>query len=208
MNNKTFIVLFIILAVAVGAGIKASRQSGTTKGDTVKMSNFPMTIGEWQGTDIPLKERDYQILETRNLIMRDYKNPQGESVYLYIIYSEGNRKTLHPPEICYTGGGTSTITEKSVIPITASTKANEFSIDYKNYSELVVYWFKSAALSTPSYPRQQLAFVLSRIFGKNASGSAMIRISTVIKDKNQKAALGLVKEFAGEMEPLLSKYVP
>ena len=127
-------------------------------------------------------------------------------VALYIIYSGDNRKSLHPPEICYTGGG-ATILEKSIVPLTAGLRANKFIIADKNFKQLVVYWFRADNLNTPSYVMQQLRTALNRTFGKQASG-AMIRISTVVKPGEDAQALQTIKGFARLIEPLLSKYVP
>jgi EpsI family protein len=204
MNNKIFIIVAVIL-VAIAIIVNKPQKFDST--NEAEVANFPKVIGEWQGRDISIPERDYEILETRNLFIRNYKNLRtGEVVNFYIIYSGIKRKSLHPPEICYTGGG-ATITEKSVIPITNSIMANEFAIKTKNSHQLIVYWFKSTNLNTYSYLKQQLKIVTDQMRGKKTSG-ALIRVSTDIKDGNQDAALKLIKEFCGKVELLLEKYVP
>jgi EpsI family protein len=203
MNNRTFIIVAIIL---IGAAIIANTPPKFDAKSEIQMSTFPKEIGEWKGEDLPISERDYEILETRNLIMRDYKNSSGDSVYLYIIYSADNRRSLHPPEVCYTGGG-STILEKSVVPITAFLRANQFIIELKDSKQLVVYWFKAPNLDTYSYLKQQLKVMADRMLRKQTYG-AMVRVSTIVKDNNQGAALKLVKRFCVEIEPFLEKYLP
>lgn len=203
MNNKTFLIVAIMLvAVAIVCNTPARFNSKSE----IQVNAFPKEIGEWKGEDIPLLERDYEILETKNLIMRDYKNPTGDSVNLYIIYSEDNRRALHPPEICYSGGG-ATILEKSVIPVTNSLKANQFIIENKDSRQLVAYWFKSTNLSTYSYLKQQIKIVADRLLRKKTYG-AMIRVSVVIKDNNVDAAMGVVKSFVEKIEPELQKMLP
>ena len=142
------------------------------------MANLPLEIGDWKGKDIPLKEADYAILATKNLIMREHDADGKSPVILYIIYSGDNRKFSHPPEICYTGAG-GMILEKEVIPLTSTLKANKFVVEDQQYKQLVVYWFRANDLNTPSYISQQIRTALQRTLGKRASG-AMIRISTVI----------------------------
>lgn len=203
MKNRSFIVVAIIL---IGVAIIANKPYKFDLAQDVKVNDFPKTIGEWQGEDIPLSERDYEILETRNLFVRDYKNKNGDLVNLYIIRAADNRRALHPPEVCYTGGG-ATIAEKSVIPMTGSITANKFTIEDKNSRQLVVYWFKSTHLNTYSYLKQQLKIVTDRLLGKKTSG-ALIRVSTEIKGGREAAALELIKKFCGEIETLLTKYVP
>lgn len=203
MNNRNFIIVAVII---VFAAIIANAPIKFDHSKEARVENFPKAIGDWQGTDIALEKRSYEILETTNLIMREYKNAKGDVVYLYIIYSGDNRRTLHPPEVCYSGGG-ATMLNKSVIPITNSLKANKFTVENKDTQQLVVYWFKSNDLNTYNYLKQQIKSVVGRMLGKPASG-AMIRISTEIKNKDQDVALKVIKGFCEEIWPLLTKYVP
>ncbi|MFZ2602637.1 MAG: exosortase C-terminal domain/associated protein EpsI [Candidatus Omnitrophota bacterium] len=203
MNNRNFIIAVVII---VFAAIIANAPLKFDPAKETRVENFPKTIGGWQGTDIPLEKRDYEILETTNLIMREYKNEKGNIVYLYIIYSGDNRRALHPPEVCYSGSG-ATMLNKSVIPITNSLKANKFTVENKDSRQLVVYWFKSNELNTYNYLKQQIKSVVGRMLGKQASG-AMIRVSTEIKNGDQDEALKLIKAFCKQIEPLLKKYVP
>jgi EpsI family protein len=205
MKNLTFIIAAaILIAVAVIVNIPPKFDASLE----AQMSNFPMKFGDWVGENVPLRESDYAILETRNLIMRNYKNlTRGDEVNLYIIYSSDNRKALHPPEICYTGGGAGTILEKKVEALNSGFKVNKFIIENKNLSQVVVYWFKSGQLSTYSYIKQQLKTMADRLLQKKTSG-AMIRISTVVDPQNPGKGLNLIKSFAEEIVPLIERYVP
>jgi len=206
MSNKTFIVVVFILIAVAGVSMSSYLPARVDIAAKIKVSDFPMTIGQWQATDIPLSERDYQILETRNLIMRDYKNPQGDSVVLYIIYSEDNRKVSHPPEVCYMGSGAS-IVNKSAAQITDSIKAVKLVTETPKNAQMVVYWYKAGSLYTDQYLKQQLKVVVDRMLRKRTSG-ALIRISSEIKNNDQDSTLRLLKTFAGQIEPLLEKYIP
>jgi len=206
MNNKTFIIVIAILVISAAIGLKSYQSPREDVALKTKVANFPMEIGEWKAKDIPLAERDYEILETRNLILRDYKNAKGQSVYLYLIYSEDNRKVSHPPEVCFIGSG-ATIVDQKPVQITSAIKANKLVVEKANDRQIVVYWFKAGPLYTDKYIKQQWKVVTDRTFGKRTSG-ALIRLSVDIKDDNQAAALLLLKSFAALIEPLLPKYVP
>jgi len=205
MKNLTFIIAAIIL---IAVAVMVNTPAKFDKTQEAQMSEFPKKIGDWEGEDLELKESDYAILETRNLIMRNYKNlTRGDTVNLYIIYSADNRRALHPPEICYTGGGAGTILEKGVVALTADFKANKFVIENKSLSQLVVYWFKSGNLSTYSYIHQQLKAVKDRLMQKKTAG-AMIRISTTMDPRNPDKALNLIKSFSESIIPVIAQYVP
>ena len=135
MNNKTFIFIAVILtAVAVFSLISYI----PVKPDAVmkiSITDFPKVIRGWKAQDIPLDERVYELLETKNLIMRNYINKQGDSINCYIIYSQDNRKVAHPPEICLQGEG-ATVVEKTAMQITDSIKATKLIT--QNYQESFV----------------------------------------------------------------------
>jgi len=206
MNNKIFAITITALVITAGVSMSFYLSERKAAKDEAQVSAFPMQIGEWSGKDLPLRESDYEILETRNLIMREYSNPAGESVYFYIIYSGNNRKALHPPEICFSGGG-STILKKTVIDVTGSMKANMFLIEDRSLSHAVLYWFKVGNLSTYDYIKQQMRFAIAKMLHKK-DGAAMIRVSTIVKDGNPDAAVEVMRRFATEIEPLIEQYVP
>lgn len=205
MNNKNFIIILIILILAGIMGFISNLPSRVTEIDDIKMSDFPKTFGEWDSEDIMFSERVYELLETKNLIMRNYKNKQGDMINLYIIYSQDNRKVSHPPEICLQGGG-ATVISKSLIQITDSIKAVKLIIENGNFLELVVYWYKAGKLHTNSYLRQQLKTVVDRMSGKKSS-NALIRVLMQVKDNRQDEALSKIKLFCTEIEPLLKIYI-
>lgn len=79
--------------------------------DTVNIAEFPKAIGTWSSVDLPISAEDLSMLETKNAFVRKYTNKiDGGEVYLFLVYSQHNRKVAHPPEICYLGSGV-TITE-------------------------------------------------------------------------------------------------
>jgi EpsI family protein len=206
MNNKTFYIVLSILLVIASISLASYLPARSDVALKIKVTDFPLKIGEWQGKDIPIPERDYEILETRNLFVREYKNRKNESVYLYLIYSEDNRKVSHPPEVCFLGSGM-TITDKSPIKILNSINAIKMLVEKQNVREMVVYWFKAGRLYTDNYLKQQIKIVIDRIFGKRTAG-ALIRLSAVIKDDDTEGAVRLITSFTESFTPLLAKYVP
>src|SRR4030043_2147656 len=162
MNNKTFVIVVLVLVAVSVIGMISYLPTRFDITSKIKVSDFPMEIGEWKATDMPLSERDYEILETRNLFIRDYKNKKGDSVYLYVIYSEDNRKVSHPPEVCLMGSGVN-ILDKSLIDVTDDINANKLIVEKGDSRQLVVYWFKAGKLYTDKYIKQQLKVVVDRM---------------------------------------------
>jgi EpsI family protein len=207
MDNLKFYIIIAVLGLAAFIGLSSYLPTRFESGNNeVQVSLFPMKVGQWMGKDVPLTQRDYDILETKNLVMRQYTDPAGRSVLLYIIYSGDNRKVLHPPEVCYLGGG-ATITEKGMVPVSPRIQANKMVTELGGTRQLVVYWYKAGAFNTPVYFKQQLNAAIGLLLGKKKS-SSMIRISVDLKEGENASAVKMMQEFAAEIEPLLPRYVP
>lgn len=206
MNNKTFFIVCAVLALVAVVGIIAYLPARMDIGLKVKVSDFPLTVGEWKGKEEPIGDDVYRILETRNLFIREYKNKAGDLVYMYVVYSEDNRKVSHPPEVCLMGGGV-TVVGKTPVQLTPVIRANKLLVEKADARDLMVYWYKAGDYYTDSYMKQQLKVVLGRVFGKRNAG-AMIRLSTDIKNGDEKSAVKLIQSFSSKIEPLLDKYVP
>ncbi len=214
-QQKFFIILaLLLLACAVSWNFYFKMYS---QQDTVSIHKFPTTIGEWSSKEIPLTSVEYAILETKNAFTRKYSTPSGKEVYLFIVYSQSNRKVSHPPEICYTGSGMTLLTKKpSQIqgPVSLEPSAPVQSIDVDslllekdNFRQLAFYWFKVGDSFTPNYWKQQILIAFKSLLGKPSS-SALIRVSASISNQDQKATEKELQEFSAVILPYLSKYLP
>jgi EpsI family protein len=202
MTNRTFFTIVSILFISAILSLKSYLPSRLANSQEIQVSNFPTVIGDWKSQDAQLPERDYEILETKNLIIRDYINSPEVPINLYIIYSKDNRKVGHPPEICLQGAG-ETVVYKSSIIISGAIKAIELITQKGLSKEMVVYWYKVGKFNTTSYLLQQIKQVTDRLFGRNTS-VAMIRMLTRIENNDEESALTRIKKFY----MLIDNYVP
>jgi len=206
MKNLKF---FIILTVLLLSGIVGYKYYFTQLKDsdlTAKMSDFPREIGEWKSRDIPMGQRVYELLETDNLIMREYIDKQGNEINFYIIYAGDNRKVAHPPEICLQGDGMAVLGQTKV-KVTDSIEATQLILEKQNIKQMAVYWYKTGKYYTHDYLDQQLRVSANRLLGKQTS-LALIRVITSIKDNDQAKAFNKIQAFCFLLQPLLDQYVP
>ncbi|MCM8782510.1 MAG: EpsI family protein [Candidatus Omnitrophica bacterium] len=201
MSNRSFIIVIAILLVVAIIGSRAYLPTRFDAASIATVTDFPRQIGDWTGEDIPINELTYNILETKNVVMRKYKNKNGDAVYLYIVYSEQNRRVVHPPEICMTGAGMN-ILEKNPIQLTDSIRAVRMLMEKAPLRELVVYWFKVGDFYTDKFLKQQLRVAWEHTLGRRMP-AGLIRLSTTIKDNDEKTALELLRTFASLIQTLL-----
>lgn len=207
--NKGYVFVVVLLAAAGGLSLLLYYRQMLPV-DRVEISSFPKELGEWHGEDIVVDERTYEILETRNVLARNYKSSRG-NVYFFIVFSETNRKVSHPPEVCYTGGGTEVFEKGYYTLDTTAMKEplliNKFIAQKGNAKELVFYWYKAGGIFTSNYLRQQMKIMLGQLGGKQMSG-ALVRVSVPIIDNNESKAIETLKEFSSLAIPLILKHLP
>lgn len=173
---------------------------------------LPVFIHGWIGKDIEVDDKTLKILETDDVLIREYKKEETPPVQLCIVYASNNRKVAHPQEICYKGGGWS-LEEKK--PVVLSTRADVFPefkaikliLEKGNQRQLVLYWYKCNKEYTSNYYKQQINIVKSGIItGKSTSG--LIRISTPIINKDEDVAMKRTQIFTLNILPLITKHLP
>ena len=103
-DSKNYIITIALLAVTL-IGLHYVWSSRGISPSDIDLNTIPLQVGEWSGRDIKIDKRTIEILETEDVMMREYTNRKGESVYLTIVYSGAKRGAFHPPEVCYTGDG-------------------------------------------------------------------------------------------------------
>jgi EpsI family protein len=185
---------------------KVYRQS-----DKVNIHLFPKVIEGWTAEELIISEEEKAILETDNTFVRRYTNNQGEEVFLFIVYSENNRKVSHPPEICYTGGGATILNS---VPDAFYSKSenklirvNKLTVERGRVTQIFVYWFKVGDAFTFNYWKQQGLIAIKSLFGKPAS-SALIRISSTVNQGNADEAGERINKFSQLISPYIHQYLP
>ena len=196
-NSLGYIILISLLLVTSVFSTKLFFQQRKAH-DKLDIRDFPYKVGNWRGRDLDVTEKEYEILETRNLISREYVNPSGERLFLFIIYSETNRAVFHPPEVCMIGSGLK-IVDKKIEKIDASGyrfSVNKLYIEKDNYRSIALYCYKTGKLYTDNFYLQQVLFSLNQLLGSH-KGGATVRVSMSI-GRNEEQTLQTLKDFMVE----------
>lgn len=210
--QRRYFIVIVLLAVAIFA-TRSFTESGGAKRYEVPLGEFPLVLGEWQGEKLPIVEEDkvYEILGTKNIISRSYVNNEGKWVGMTIVFSEKNRGSFHPPEICFTASG-NTVTDKGSRRIVVEAdyashlKANTF-IGTTSQGDIVnMYWFITGKRLTDNYYVRQLYTIVNAMLGKR-SEAAMVRLYTPIYEGDLEAAFSRMDDLAKLIVPILPEYL-
>lgn len=210
-NNKNCLIVIIFLSLTLLGLIYIWKLNSVSPAE-IKLKDFPSHLGEWKGEDIPISQRTYAILETKDALMREYTNSRGERVVLVIVYSAINRGAFHPPEICYLGTGRQLL-DRGLEKIDAAKgtksssalQANKLVMEDTAGKEIAWYWFTAGNRVTSNYYSQQLFFVWDEL-RRNRQGGALVRVSTRTIDDLQ-GADSQGKDFIRQIVPILSDYI-
>ena len=202
--KKNWIVSSLLFLV-VGAITFHFFQIQRSESDLRDIRLIPMQIGEWTARNLKITEREYEILETENLFSREYQNPQGESMSLFVIYSETNRRVCHPPIVCLIGSG-ATVAKSTKETLSLSNQelpVNHLVTTVGRREYLVLYWYMLGKEFTNDYFTQQFRWVFKQMTHKGVGG-ALIRVITPISGTEEET-LERAKRFVQELLPILTK---
>jgi EpsI family protein len=210
MQNRYLIVIAIMLLTSVLVHFLSYDAYYEAEAGIGAIKNIPLEFGQWQGKDIPLDERIYEILETRSIINRAYRGENGQEVLLSIVYYPETKVDFHAPESCLAGRGIQISKSAQTISITYNESTVKINLNrlirqQGGSDELIYYFYKAGDFLGKNYIKLRLNLALNKFFDKERSG-ALIRVSVpVLRGDTQRASTTLVN-FIEELYPFL-KYL-
>jgi len=206
-----YVVLLAILFTTAGVVNFLSYDTFYEADAAVKTINkIPLKLGEWQGRDVPLDKRVYDILETKAIINRGYVS-NGKSVFLSLVYYPETKVDFHAPEGCLAGRGVQISKSPRSILIYYNGKRVNIALNqlvrrHNGVDELYFYFYKAGSFVGKSYIKLRFNLALNKFKSKSRSGS-LIRVSTPVVDGNYQAASKTLTNFIQSLYPYLIKYL-
>ena len=141
---KKFIVVFCLL-VPFGAMAMILRYMVVEPDRPSTLAEVPLNVGDWKGTDYPVDEATASVLQATETLVRDYTNPAGDYVGIYIGYFHDQKygSQIHSPRHCLPGGGW-VVASLEQVPFNYSGRqimVNRMTITKKNLVSQMFYWF-------------------------------------------------------------------
>jgi EpsI family protein len=174
-----------------------------------RLNELPLVISEFSGRELPVEQSVKDILETPNVLMREYLGPDGLRIILSIVYYDRYRVAFHLPEGCMTGQG-SVIVKSLREPVTAPGAeepfiANRLVLEQPEGKEHVFYFFIAGDLITASYPRMRLHLMMEHV-KRRPTGAALVRFSAKTRERDEEI-LESLSDFIEQMVPVLRSHL-
>jgi EpsI family protein len=202
----------VVLAAAVSLAMPHRAESAPARQD---FSQFPLSIGKWQGKEGRIEQIYLNSLKLDDYIIADYVTPDRQLVNLYVAYYASQRKgqSAHSPRTCIPGGGwqITSLTQHSVegaMTSSGALRVNRTVIQMGDHKQLVYYWFQQRGRNlTNEYMVKW--FIFWDALTRNRTDGALVRLTMAIPPNLDLAeADKQLGDFVKRAIPLLSAYVP
>ncbi len=206
--------LMLALLVAGGAVINTWAAAGESRTPRRPLAEFPAELGNWHqaGRDTRFDQATEAVLRADDYVSRDYVSDAGTPASLYVGYYSTQRTgaTYHSPLNCLPGSGW-TLNEPGTVEIkpsdgSAPFEANRYIIEHAGDRQLLVYWYQGRGRAVASEYVDKVYTVLDSIRRRRSDGS-MVRVLVPVRG-SEAEALERAAQFAAQVEPKLSAYVP
>ena len=181
---------------------------GVYESENLHAPRIPLEIGAWEGRDLEIGPETRQILETDDVIQRNYRHPlhRQSTVQLAVVFSPRNRRVAHPPEVCYTAAGWE-MSAKRIEQYDDVPEMVRLTLSIGGREDLVLYCYLAGEDFTADYLRQQWNIVRNAITRESTS-SALIRFSTTVqRDESEEEAEARMLEFVRAAMPVLRRHL-
>ena len=206
--KSCFLAVYISLLVA-GLYLNLHKDPGVPI--KVPLGQFPCVVRQWSMTrESQLSSEVQSVLKASDVLIRQYANPQGESVELYIGYHDGGKDSgeIHSPKHCLPGSGwLEESTARTRISV-AGSKLNLVKAVYQNGDSRVLffYWYQVRGRSISEEYSLKAAEIANSFLYRRRDAS-LIRVSVPFQgDEQQAAAVG--QRFVGDFLPAIGAFLP
>lgn len=214
MKSKYLTLIFLLLIQLVAINVISYDYKTNNNYRLDVVSKIPVQINNWKGTDHPLDPKVYDLLETRAIVHRSYRNEKGQEVFLSIVYYTETKVDFHAPEACLGGQGIKTTKSPAEVKISVEKDSQQVLTVNQLIQEgetgkntLVYYFYKTGSFMGSSYLNLRFNLVLNK-FGKGNNSGSLIRVSTVMEKAVENNNVNvLMEQFINQIIPYIIMYL-
>jgi EpsI family protein len=206
--------LVVVLSIIVGTAVfLQAHRSAETIPRSAPMSTFPITVGEWSGRDVPINAEALSVLGPGDFLNRIYyskRNAAPVSLFIGYFPSQRTGDTMHSPKNCLPGSGW-TFASSGTTEISEPgrpMRVGRYIIAKGNERQFVLYWYQAHGRAVASEYWAKVYLVTDSIRMNRTDGSLVRVITPMPPGEDEKSAEARASEFAREIAPSLSRYIP
>jgi EpsI family protein len=155
------------------------------RGAESHLGELPTVLLGLPGADVPENRAILDDLESSDILIRDYRRPDGSPVWVVLIYFENTRLGGHDPQLCYRSQGFQT-RDLPVIHVSDGVgrlDAESFLATKPGRAERVVtFWYAPGGKILPDVSQYRGRLFLEGL-RENRTYGVFVRISTLESDR-------------------------
>ncbi len=206
---------FITAVVLIAATFVISRNVNFRENVPIKktFSEFPLSVGAWQGTRQSMEQQFIDVLHFSEYIMVSYRNPKGQDIDFYVAYYESQRKegTTHSPESCIPGSGW-TFEQSGMAKIPAGNnqtmEVNRAFMEKSDSRQLMYFWFPQRGRILTSLIQVKLYSFWDALILHRTDGALVRIITPIYATEKTEDAEARIQGFTREIAPVLEGFLP
>lgn len=203
--------LLAFMLAGMATALPQRVESAPTRRD---FSEFPLTIGDWQGKGNRIEQIYLNDLKLDDYVIADFTAPGKLPINFYVAYYASQKKgqSAHSPRTCMPGGGweINSLTQHEIDGLTPAGKlrVNRSLIQLGDDRQLVYYWFQQRGRNlTDEYKVK--SYIFWDALTRNRTDGALVRLTMPIPPGFDLAeADKQLGAFVRLASPLLGAYVP
>lgn len=211
MTNLKFRYIIVILLMVLTSAVVQALQYAPDQDDEAGLATLqtvPFRFSKWQGTEHPLLEEVYDILETRAIIHRSFTSDEGSNAFLSIVHYQDTKVGFHEPESCLGAKGLKLDKSTKTVTIQTNGQSKTFNLSKlistnENGSTLVYYFYKAGQFIGSNYLKMRLNIAFNKLTSNDTKGS-LIRISTNLTPGREKEAERILVDFLQDLFPYVN----
>ena len=208
IGRNRFLAVYALL-IAAGLYLNLHRDLGVPM--KRPFDQFPGSVSQWRMSGESSLSADVQaVLKASDVLMRQYVNPHGDVIQLYIGYHDGGKGAgeIHSPKQCLPGSGWFELSSaRTLMPVAGGGLKLVRAVYQKGDSkELFLYWYQVRGESLSDEYSLKVAEIANSIRYRRRD-AAFIRISVPFEgDEHRAIALG--ESFVGAFYPAIRSFLP
>jgi EpsI family protein len=199
------VALLIIALIVIKSGLISKKPEITR----MSLNEFPYTVGDYRGVDEGYPDWLEDALKAEEFIIRQYENPKGDRIKLYVAYFTSRKGTsTHNPDVCYPAQGWK-IDKKATEVLDVEGK--KYTVAERIFSrdreeQVILFWFQAGSRVYSDKLRHQMAVIRDAVL-TNQMQASIVRVSC-LDNSGVDEALEKEREFTKLVIPLLKDYLP
>lgn len=208
IKSPRFIIVWFLMVVT---GLYINLHSDISVTINKPFNEFPISNEGWQMiSQSVFSEGELKVLKPTDYMYRDYLNPNGSHVQIYIGYHGGGKNggSIHSPKHCLPGSGWYKVKNNKISLDVGTQEIDIVKAVYQKGEEktLFLYWYQVKGKSLSDEYFLKLSEILNSIIYRRRE-SAFIRVSVPFEIDEEKAfSTGI--QFIRDFYPIIQDFLP